>query len=113
KYPRGRYPDVRQKYVAVRIDYDTRRVVLYDRSTWVVAYYDVQRCRDWAWDRDEVYVYDDDHHPGCTCFSMRAWGATSTWNTSADARLASARKGSQQARSLRRRSCWSPKRSAE
>jgi hypothetical protein len=64
RYPRGRYPDVRQKYVAVRIDYRTRRVVLFDRSTWVVADYDLQRCRDWAWDRDEVYVYDDDHHPG-------------------------------------------------
>jgi hypothetical protein len=64
KYPRGRYPDVRQKYVAVRIDYHTRRVVLHDRSTWVVADYDLVRCRDWAWDRDEVYVYDDDHHPG-------------------------------------------------
>lgn len=63
-FPRGRYPDVRQKYVAVRIDYRSRHVVLYDQSTWVVADYDIPRCRDWAWDRDEVYVYDDDHHPG-------------------------------------------------
>jgi Ni/Co efflux regulator RcnB len=63
-YPRGHYPDVRHKYVAVRIDYPSRRVMLYDRSTWVVADYDIPRCRDWAWDRDEVYVYDDDHHPG-------------------------------------------------
>src|SRR6266481_5916672 len=22
------------------------------------------RCRDWEWERDRVYVYDDDHHPG-------------------------------------------------
>lgn len=64
RFPHGRYPDVRQKYVAVRIDYPSRHVVLYDRSTWVVADYDIPRCRDWAWDRDEVYVYDDDHHPG-------------------------------------------------
>ena len=26
--------------------------------------YDLNRCRDWQWDRDQVYVYDDDHHPG-------------------------------------------------
>jgi len=30
----------------------------------IVTDYDLARCRDWAWDRDEVYVYDDDHHPG-------------------------------------------------
>jgi hypothetical protein len=63
-YPHGRYPDVRGRYVAVRIDYRTRHVFLYDHSDWVVADYDLPRCRDWAWDRDEVYVYDDDHHPG-------------------------------------------------
>src|SRR6266700_1496476 len=33
-------------------------------SNWVVANYDLDRCRDWEWDRDRVYVYDDDHHPG-------------------------------------------------
>ena len=63
-YPHGRYPDVRQKFVAVRIDFPSRRVFLRDSSTWVVADYDIPRCRDWAWDRDEVFVYDDDHHPG-------------------------------------------------
>jgi hypothetical protein len=63
-FPRGHYPDVRHKYVAVHIDYHTRHVELFDHSTWVVADYDVAHCRDWAWDRDEVYVYDDDHHPG-------------------------------------------------
>lgn len=63
-YPRGRYEHVREVYVARSIDYRTRRVVLYDNSNWVVASYDVDRCRDWQWDRDRVYVYDDDHHPG-------------------------------------------------
>ena len=63
-YPRGRYPDVKHAWVARTFDYRTRHVVLYDQSTWVVASYDLPRCRDWAWDRDEVYVYDDDHHPG-------------------------------------------------
>jgi len=63
-YPHGRYEHVREVYVARRIDYRTRRVVLYDNSNWVVANYDLDRCRDWEWDRDRVYVYDDDHHPG-------------------------------------------------
>jgi hypothetical protein len=63
-YPHGRYEHVREVFVARRIDYGTRRVVLYDNSNWVVANYDLDRCRDWEWDRDRVYVYDDDHHPG-------------------------------------------------
>jgi hypothetical protein len=29
-----------------------------------MAPYDRDRCRDWRWDRDDVYVYDDDAHPG-------------------------------------------------
>jgi hypothetical protein len=63
-YPYGRYGHVREVFVARRMDFRTRRVVLYDNSNWVVAAYDVERCRDWEWDRDRVYVYDDDHHPG-------------------------------------------------
>ena len=63
-YPHGRYGHVREVFVARRIDYRTRRVVLYDNSNWVVANYDLDRCREWEWDRDRVYVYDDDHHPG-------------------------------------------------
>jgi len=63
-YPRGHYEHVREVFVARSIDYRTRNVVLYDRSNWVVASYDLNRCRDWQWDRDQVYVYDDDHHPG-------------------------------------------------
>jgi len=63
-YPYGRYGHVREVFIARRIDYRTRRVVLYDNSNWVVASYDAPRCRDWEWDRDRVYVYDDDHHPG-------------------------------------------------
>ena len=63
-YPYGRYAHVREVYVARRIDYRTRHVFLYDNSDWVVAAYDLDRCRDWEWDRDRVYVYDDDHHPG-------------------------------------------------
>jgi hypothetical protein len=63
-YPRGHYEHVREVFVARSIDYRTRNVVLYDRSNWVVASYDLDRCRDWQWDRDQVYVYDDDHHPG-------------------------------------------------
>ena len=64
QYPRGHYEQVREVFVARSIDYRTRNVVLYDRSNWVVASYDLNRCRDWQWDRDQVYVYDDDHHPG-------------------------------------------------
>src|SRR6266481_4822228 len=63
-FPHGRYEHVREVFVARRIDYRTRRVVLYDNSNWVVANYDLDRCRDWEWERDRVYVYDDDHHPG-------------------------------------------------
>jgi hypothetical protein len=63
-YPYGRYGHVKEVFVARRIDYRTRRVVLYDNSNWVVASYDLNRCRDWEWDRDRVYVYNDDHHPG-------------------------------------------------
>jgi hypothetical protein len=63
-YPHGRYEHVKEVFVARRIDYGTRRVVLYDNSNWVVANYDLDRCRDWEWDHDRVYVYDDDHHPG-------------------------------------------------
>ena len=63
-YPRGHYEHVKEVFVARSIDYRTRNVILYDRSNWVVASYDLDRCRDWQWDRDQVYVYDDDHHPG-------------------------------------------------
>jgi hypothetical protein len=63
-YPHGRYEHVRNEYIARRMDFRTRRVELYDNSSWVVASYDLDRCRDWQWDHDRVYVYDDDHHPG-------------------------------------------------
>lgn len=63
-YPYGRYEHVRGEFIARRMDFRTRRVVLYDNSNWVVASYDLDRCRDWEWERDRVYVYDDDHHPG-------------------------------------------------
>jgi len=63
-YPYGRYEHVRADFIARRIDYRTRRVVLYDNSNWVVAPYDLDRCRDWEWERDHIFVYNDDHHPG-------------------------------------------------
>jgi Ni/Co efflux regulator RcnB len=63
-YPYGRYGHVKHVYVARRFDVRTRRIVLFDQSNWVVAAYDVPQCRDWEWDRDQVYVYDDDHHAG-------------------------------------------------
>ena len=63
-YPHGHYEHVKQVFVARSIDYRTRNVILYDRSNWVVASYDLDRCRDWQWDRDNVYVYDDDDHAG-------------------------------------------------
>jgi Ni/Co efflux regulator RcnB len=63
-YPRGRYPYIRQVIVVRGFDPRTRHIILYDQSNWVVAPYDVPRCRDWEWDRDRVYVYDDDRHPG-------------------------------------------------
>jgi hypothetical protein len=64
RYPHGRYEHVKQHYVVRAFDVRTRNIVLYDRSNWVVATYDVPHCRDWNWDRDDVYVYDDDHHAG-------------------------------------------------
>jgi hypothetical protein len=63
-YPHGRYQHLKQRFVVRGFDTRSRNIVLYDRSHWVVATYDVPHCRDWQWDRDEVYVYDDDHHPG-------------------------------------------------
>lgn len=64
QFPYGRYEHVRHAFIAQRIDFRTRRVVLFDNSNWVVASYDLDRCRDWQWERDNVFVYDDDHHPG-------------------------------------------------
>ena len=63
-YKHGRYESVRHTWRVRTFEVRTRRVILVDRSTWVIASYDVPRCRDWAWDRDAVYVYDDDRHPG-------------------------------------------------
>jgi len=63
-YPRSRYPYVRKVIVVRGFDPHTRHIILYDQSNWVVAPYDVPRCRDWDWERDSVYVYDDDRHPG-------------------------------------------------
>ena len=63
-YPHGRYVVVEHTIVLRSMDYHERRVILADRSTWVVAPYDIDRCRDWRWNRDTVYVYDDDIHPG-------------------------------------------------
>ena len=63
-YPFGRYPYVRHVIIVRDFDPRTRHIILYDQSNWVVAPYDVPRCRDWEWDRDRVYVYDDYDHPG-------------------------------------------------
>jgi hypothetical protein len=63
-YKHGRYKDVKRVWKIRTFEVRSRRVILVDRSTWVIASYDIPRCRDWAWDRDEVYVYDDDRHPG-------------------------------------------------
>lgn len=63
-YPYGRYDHVRSVFVVHAFDVRARRIVLVDRSNWVVAAYDAPRCRDWDWDRDRVYVYNDDDHPG-------------------------------------------------
>jgi hypothetical protein len=67
-FPHGRYEHVRGSFRTVSIDIRTRRVVLVDRSAWVIAPYDFDHCRDWRWDRDDVYVYDDDSHPGWYLF---------------------------------------------
>ncbi|GAC1618134.1 MAG: hypothetical protein NVS9B13_05650 [Candidatus Acidiferrum sp.] len=64
QYPYGRYGNVRHAYICRRLDRRSRMLVLYDNSNWVVAPYDLDRTRDWEWDRDNVYVYDDDRHPG-------------------------------------------------
>lgn len=63
-YKHGRYEGVRHTWRVRTFEVRRRQVILVDRSTWVIASYDIPRCRDWAWDRDEVYVYDDDRHPG-------------------------------------------------
>jgi hypothetical protein len=73
---------------AVRaFDVPNRTIVLYDRSHWVVATYDVPHCRDWQWDGEEVDVYDDDHQPGWYLL-FNGWGATCMWRSpgSADPR---------------------------
>src|SRR3984893_19030686 len=71
-YPRGHYEHVREVFVARSIDYRTRNVILYDCSNWVVALVYLLHCRDWRWDRDQVYVYDDDHH-ACWYLLFNAW----------------------------------------
>jgi hypothetical protein len=63
-YPYGHYDHVRDEWVARSFDVRARRIVLFDRSNWVVASYDAPRCRDWDWDHDRVFVYNDDDHPG-------------------------------------------------
>lgn len=63
-YPHGHFKSSRRNFVFVSVNYDTRRVILDDHSTWVVAPYDIDHCSDWRWDRDDVEVYDDDIHPG-------------------------------------------------
>jgi hypothetical protein len=63
-FPHGRYEHAREHFVVRSFDFRTRRVFFPDRSSWVIAAYDIPRCRDWAWDRDDVYVYEDDTHPG-------------------------------------------------
>ncbi len=67
-FPHGRYEHVRESFRSVSIEIRTRRVILVDHSSWVVAPYDIDHCRDWRWDRDDVYVYDDDSHPGWYLF---------------------------------------------
>src|SRR5256884_2144363 len=42
-YPYGRYEHVRSEFIARRMDFRTRRVVLYDNSNWVVASVDLDR----------------------------------------------------------------------
>lgn len=63
-YPHGHYQYVKHPYVVGTLDSRTRRVLLEDHSAWVVASYDLDRCRDWRWDRDSVVVFDDDRHAG-------------------------------------------------
>ncbi len=63
-YPYGRYEGRRGVFVAVSVDYPTRRVILNNRSTWIVASHDIGHCHDWRWDKDSVRVYVDDQHPG-------------------------------------------------
>ena len=70
-YPYGRYPYVRHVIVVRGFDPRTRHIILYDQSDWVVARYDVPRCRDWEWDSDRVYVYDDQDHPGWYVLNSR------------------------------------------
>jgi hypothetical protein len=63
-YPRGRFVGVGRSFGFRAADLHARRVILSDRSMWIVAPYDIDSCRDWEWDRDRVVVYDDDLHPG-------------------------------------------------
>jgi hypothetical protein len=64
EYPHGHYEGVRRTWVLGAFDFHTRRVVLGDHSHWVIASYDIDRCRDWRWGHDDVRVYEDDVHPG-------------------------------------------------
>lgn len=63
-YPHGHYDGVRRTIVLGTLDFHTRRVILADHSNWVIASYDLDRCRDWRWGHDDVRVYEDDVHPG-------------------------------------------------
>ena len=42
-YPHGRYAEVKHAWQCRRFDVRARQVVLYDRSSWVIASYDVPR----------------------------------------------------------------------
>jgi hypothetical protein len=63
-FPHGRFQGVGRSFALRAFDFHFRRAILADRSAWMVAPYDLERCRDWRWDRDRVVVYDDDLHPG-------------------------------------------------
>jgi len=63
-YPHGRYGYVKHRWIARSFDIRSRQIILEDDSEWIVSSYDRDRCRDWRWDNDDVYVYDDDHHAG-------------------------------------------------
>ena len=60
----GEYVVVKKTIVLRGYDRESRRVILNDHSNWIIASHDLERCRDWRWDRDSVYVYADEVHPG-------------------------------------------------
>jgi len=62
---------VREVFIARRIDFRLRRVVLYDNSNWVVASYDLDRCAIGNGPRPRLCIRTTIIIPAGTCSQSR------------------------------------------